>query len=189
MNAAPARTADSTYMKLSTMNHSLLPTICALTFGALLTPHAFADSSRGIASTPFEPRRIYDAEKERFVPNPDYRSPVALHRAVPIANPGSRPRRIFNTETERFISNPDYHQPLTHAPWVLRVGEPRRIFDAEKGRFLPNPAYRGTATVAPEDSVAALTSKPVVGHHTKPSSAAMRSHAAAGIRQSGPHAA
>ena len=67
-----------------------------LPFAALLLSHAVAD--------PAEPRRIFDAEKERFVPNPDYHEPRTVRPAKPLAEP----RRIFDAEKERFVTNPDY---------------------------------------------------------------------------------
>jgi hypothetical protein len=125
----PAARNDAPSMKTTANTHSLLRTLAALTFAALLMSHAIAD--------PAEPRRVFDAEKERFVPNPDYREPVTVRRTSPLAEP----RRIFHAESERFVSNPAYHAPAANAKIVHQVGQPRRIFDAEKERFVTNPDY------------------------------------------------
>ncbi len=138
---------DTIDMKATTNTYSLLRAMTALPFAALLMSHALANPSKGnisMNSTPSpEPRRIFDAEKERFVPNPDYHAPVPARKAAPSATSAAEPRRIFNAESERFVSNPAYRPTTTTVKVVSRVGEPRRIYDAEKERFVPNPDYRG----------------------------------------------
>jgi hypothetical protein len=57
-------TSDTFHLNITTNTNSLLHAIGALSVVALLTSPALAS----------EPRRILDTEKERFVPNPDYRS-------------------------------------------------------------------------------------------------------------------
>lgn len=138
---------DPINMKLTTNTHSLLRRVGVLSLAALLASHAMANPSQGTLSTnsapAAEPRRIFDAEKERFVPNPDYRGPAVVKQGLGTAKPAPEPRRIFDAEKERFVSNPAYHPPIGTVQAVRRVGEPRRIFDAEKERFVPNPDYRG----------------------------------------------
>ncbi len=125
-------------MKATTNFHSLLRVTTALSFAAMLMSHALANPSQETA----EPRRIFDAEKEQFVPNPDYREPVTVKQAAQNVKPLAEPRRIFNAEAERFVINPAYHAPAATVKAVPR-SEPRRIFEAEKERFVINPDYRG----------------------------------------------
>lgn len=155
--------SDSTHMNTTTNNNSLAHLIRAFSFAALLTSYA-------VASPSLEPRRIFDAEKERFMPNPDYHEPAAVKQTAQSVRTVGEPRRIFDAESGNFVANPAYHEP---APMVQvpRRGEPRRIFDAEKGRFMPNPDYHDSVAVIQVALTVAPARKPVVSRRATPSEA------------------
>lgn len=121
-------------MKQTITTSHLTKALFALPFAALLTATPLLHAE--------EPRRIFDAEKQQYVPNPDYHESAATIAASHIPRPPGEPRRVYNAESERFVANPDYvdHSPVLK---VIRTGEPRRVFDSEKQQYVPNPNYHG----------------------------------------------
>ncbi len=152
--------------------NSLLQTFSLLLLAAMLTNSATAGPGPKATAT-IQPRRIYDAEKEQYVANPDYREPAVVIRASLNTKPAAEPKRIFDAATGNFISNPAYREPRPVVATNERPVEPRRIYDPASGQYKINPAYR--------DSV---VSGPMVNH---PSVAPVRGKVQAEKRASSQH--